>query len=192
MKRVILIVLDSFGIGEMPDANEYGDVGTSTIRSVSTSDFFKVPNMVNMGLLNIDGVSVGEKTDHPIGAFARLTETSKGKDTTIGHWEIAGIQSMKPLPTYPNGFPKEILDELSRLTGRGILCNKPYSGTVVINEFGDEHVKTGDLIVYTSADSVLQIAAHEDVVPVETLYEYCHMARKLLKGKLFRRIRIGI
>lgn len=183
MKRVILIVLDSFGIGELPDAAEYGDVGTSTIRSVSTSDFFKVPNMRKMGLFNIDGVEVGEKTEKPIGAYARLAEMSKGKDTTIGHWEIAGIQSMNPLPTYPNGFPKEILDKLISVTGRGFLCNKPYSGTEVISDFGDEHVKTGKLIVYTSADSVLQIAAHEDVVPVETLYEYCHMARKFLIGE---------
>ncbi len=183
MKRVILIVLDSFGIGEMPDAVEYGDVGTSTIRSVATSPFFKVQNMEKLGLLNIDGVSVGEKVTQPKGAFARLAETSKGKDTTIGHWEIAGIQSMKPLPTYPNGFPKEILEKLSKLTGRGILCNKPYSGTAVINDYGDAHVKSGDLIVYTSADSVLQIAAHEDVVPVETLYDYCHMARELMTGE---------
>ena len=129
MKRVILIGLDSFGIGELPDAAEYGDVGTSTIRSVSTSDFFKVPNMRKMGLFNIDGVEVGEKTEKPIGAYARLAEMSKGKDTTIGHWEIAGIQSMNPLPTYPNGFPKEILDKLISVTGRGFLCNKPYSGT---------------------------------------------------------------
>ncbi len=183
MKRVILIVLDSFGIGEMPDAAEYGDLGTSTIRSVSTSKYLDVPNMEKLALFQIDGVNVKASEGQPVGAYARLAETSKGKDTTIGHWEIAGIHSMKPLPTYPDGFPKEVLDKLKEMTGRGILCNKPYSGTAVIAEYGDEHVRTGDLIVYTSADSVLQIAAHEDVVPLETLYEYCHMAREFLTGE---------
>ena len=115
--------------------------------------------------------------------MARMTEVSKGKDTTIGHWEIAGVISNSPLPTYPNGFPKEIIDEFSKRTGRGVLCNKPYSGTDVIRDYGEEHMKTGDLIVYTSADSVFQIAAHEDIVPVETLYEYCSIARKMLQGE---------
>lgn len=183
MKRVFLIVLDSFGIGEMPDAADYGDKGTSTIRSVAGSEFFDAPNLTKMGLFNIDGVELGRKTDKPTACIARMTEVSKGKDTTIGHWEIAGINSERPLPTYPDGFPKEVLDAFSKATGRGVLCNKPYSGTVVINEFGDEHVKTGDLIVYTSADSVFQIAAHEDVVPVEELYEICKTARKILTGE---------
>ena len=183
LKRVFLIVLDSFGIGEMEDAPSYGDVDVNTLRSVSSSSYFRVPNMKKMGLLNLDGVSVGEKEDAFIGRIARMKEASKGKDTTIGHFEIAGVYSGNPLPTYPNGFPKELLDEFSRQTGRGVLCNLPYSGTAVIAEYGDAHVKTGDLIVYTSADSVFQIAAHEDVVPVESLYEYCKIARKLLVGE---------
>lgn len=182
-RRVFLIVLDSFGIGEMEDAPSYGDVDVNTLRSVSSSSYFHVPNLKKLGLFNLDGVSVGEKEDAFIGRIARMKEASKGKDTTIGHFEIAGCISDKPLPTYPNGFPKELLDEFSRLTGRGVLCNLPYSGTQVIAEYGDAHVKTGDLIVYTSADSVFQIAAHEDVVPVETLYEYCKIARKLLVGE---------
>ncbi len=182
-KRVFLIVLDSFGIGEAPDAADFGDAGANTIRSCSTSPYFQLPNLARLGLFNIDGVDCGPAAENPIGIYGRMTEISKGKDTTIGHWEIAGIRSDSPLPTYPNGFPQEVIDEFSRLTGRGVLCNKPYSGTVVINEFGDEHVKNGDLIVYTSADSVFQIAAHEDVVPLETLYEYCRMARKMLQGK---------
>lgn len=183
MKRVILIVLDSFGIGEMEDAAQFGDVGTNTLRSVSSSSFFHAPNLKRLGLANLDGVDFLEKEAHPIGRIARMTEKSRGKDTTIGHWEIAGIWSMEPLPTYPNGFPKEILDEFSARTGRGVLCNKPYSGTEVIKAYGDEHVRTGDLIVYTSADSVFQIAAHEDVIPVEQLYEYCRIARRILTGR---------
>ncbi|MDE5867182.1 MAG: phosphopentomutase, partial [Lachnospiraceae bacterium] len=136
-----------------------------------------------MGLFNLDGVDCGEKTANPTARIARMKEASKGKDTTIGHWEIAGIYSPKPLPTYPDGFPKEVLDEFSKKTGRGVLCNKPYSGTVVIQEYGDAHMDTGDLIVYTSADSVFQIAAHEDIVPLEQLYEYCRIARDILKGE---------
>lgn len=183
MKRVFLIVLDSFGIGEMADAAAYGDKGTNTIGSVASSPYFKVPNMEKMGLFCIDGVNIPTSVKEPTAKIARMKEASKGKDTTIGHWEIAGIQSENPLPTYPEGFPQEVLEEFSRRTGRGVICNKPYSGTVVIQEFGDEHVKTGDLIVYTSADSVFQIAAHEDVVPVETLYEYCRIAREMLQGE---------
>lgn len=183
MKRVFLIVLDSFGIGEMPDAAEYGDKGTNTLLSVSKSPYFSMENMKKLGLFNIDGVSYEEKTEKITGTIARMTEKSKGKDTTIGHWEIAGICSEKPLPTYPNGFPKEVLDEFSKKTGRGILCNAPYSGTEVIKVYGKEHMETGKLIVYTSADSVFQIAAHEDIVPVETLYEYCEIAREILQGE---------
>lgn len=183
MKRVFLIVLDSFGIGEMEDAAAYGDKGTNTLRSVSSSPEFDMPHMKNLGLFNIDGVTCREGVEAPRARIARMKEASKGKDTTIGHWEIAGIWSKQPLPTYPNGFPKEILEEFSKATGRGVLCNKPYSGTEVIQKYGDEHVKTGDLIVYTSADSVFQIAAHEEVVPVETLYEYCRMAREILQGE---------
>ncbi len=183
MKRVFLIVLDSFGIGEMEDAASYGDNDVNTLRSVSASSFFHMPNMKRLGLFGIDGVTVGERTDAPIGAYARMTERSKGKDTTIGHWEIAGIYSPKPLPTYPEGFPKEVIDAFCEKTGRGVLCNLPYSGTAVIQKYGDEHMRTGDLIVYTSADSVFQIAAHEEIVPVEQLYEYCRIAREILQGE---------
>ena len=183
MKRVFLIVLDSFGIGEMEDAADYGDKGTNTLESVSSSSYFSMPNMAKMGLFNIDGVECGTKVANPTAKIARMKEASKGKDTTIGHWEIAGIISKKPLPVYPEGFPVELLERFSEMTGRGVLCNKPYSGTEVIKDYGDEHVQTGKLIVYTSADSVFQIAAHEDVVPVETLYEYCRMARELLQGE---------
>jgi len=184
MKRVFLIVLDSFGIGAMPDSAEYGDVGVSTLNSVAGSSHFHVPNMAKMGLFNLDGVTVGKKEENPTALHARMEEASKGKDTTIGHWEIAGICSKKPLPVFPEGFPEEVLKEFSEKTGRGVLCNKPYSGTVVINDYGDEHVKTGDLIVYTSADSVFQVAAHEEVVPVEELYRYCRIAREMLTGDL--------
>lgn len=199
MKRIFLIVLDSFGIGAMEDAKEYGDVGVNTLRSVSLSPYFCVPNLKHMGLFQIDGVSKGTSKENPkensfgnilekeSGEFsariARMKEASKGKDTTIGHWEIAGIISGQPLPTYPEGFPEVILEKLEQATGRGILCNKPYSGTEVIQDYGDEHVKTGKLIVYTSADSVLQIAAHEDVVPVEQLYQYCESAREIMQGE---------
>ena len=183
MKRVFLVVLDSFGIGEEPDADLFGDAGTNTLRSCASSSYFKFDNMKKLGFFNIDGVEVGEKTENPEGAFARMRETSMGKDTTIGHWEIGGIISPKPFPTYPNGFPQEILDEFEKRTGRGVICNKTYSGTVVINDYGDEHVKTGKWIVYTSADSVFQIAAHEDVVPLEELYDACRIAREILVGE---------
>lgn len=183
MKRIFLIVLDSVGIGEMPDAADYGDAGSNTIKAASTSPYFSMPHMRKLGFFNIDGVDIGEKEEKPTGAVARMAEVSRGKDTTIGHWEIAGVISPTPLPTYPNGFPKEVLDEFSQKTGRGVLCNKPYSGTDVIRDYGEEHIKTGDLIVYTSADSVFQVAAHEDVVPVESLYEYCRIAREMLTGE---------
>ena len=183
MKRVFLIVLDSFGIGEMPDAAEYGDKGTNTLASVAESPYFSMENMKKLGLFNIEGVNCKEKADTILATVAKMAEKSKGKDTTIGHWEIAGICSKKPLPTYPDGFPKEVLDEFSKRTGRGVLCNAPYSGTEVIKVYGKEHMETGKLIVYTSADSVFQIAAHEDIVPVETLYEYCEIAREILQGE---------
>ena len=182
MKRVFLIVLDSFGIGQMPDSAAFGDVGVNTLAACATSDKLHIPTMIAAGLGNIDGVSCLPKSDAK-GAYARLQESSMGKDTTIGHWEIAGIVSENPLPTYPNGFPDEILKPFMEQTGRGVLANAPWSGTEVINEYGEQHMKTGDLIVYTSADSVFQIAAHEDVVPPEKLYEYCRIARALLQGK---------
>ena len=182
-KRVFLIVLDSFGIGEMTDSYLYGDEGSNTFYSCFKQEGFDVPNMKKLGLFNIDGIDFGEKEAEPAGAYGRFCEMSKGKDTTIGHWEIAGIISDEPLPTYPDGFPEEVLAEFSEKTGRGVLCNKPYSGTKVIEDYGKEHLETGKLIVYTSADSVFQIAAHESLVPPEKLWEYCRIARKILQGK---------
>ncbi|MBE6713969.1 MAG: phosphopentomutase [Ruminococcaceae bacterium] len=181
-KRVFLIVLDSFGIGEMPDSYRYGDKGANTLKSISKSEFFACDNMRKLGLFNIDGVDL-PNISAPLAVFARLGEVSEGKDTTIGHWEIAGIVSEKPLPTYPCGFPDHLIEEFSRLTARGVLCNRPYSGTEVIKDYGKEHLESGDLIVYTSADSVFQIAAHEKIVPVEELYEYCRIARSILVGE---------
>ena len=183
MKRVFLIVLDSFGIGAMPDSEKFGDVNVNTLAACTTSEKLQIPNMIKAGLGNIDGVSCLPKETAPTGAYARLTERSMGKDTTIGHWEIAGIISPDPLPTYPNGFPEEVLKPFMEQTGRGVLANAPWSGTAVIDEYGQQHMETGDLIVYTSADSVFQIAAHEDIVPPEQLYEYCRIARKILQGK---------
>ncbi|MCR4655734.1 MAG: phosphopentomutase [Lachnospiraceae bacterium] len=182
-RRVILIVMDSFGCGEAPDSGDFGDKGADTLRSCYTSKYFRADNLKKLGLFNLDGVDYAESESDLIGACARMTEASKGKDTTIGHWEIAGIISDKPLPTYPEGFPEDVIKEFEEKTGRGSLCNKPYSGTVVIDEYGDEHVKTGKLIVYTSADSVFQIAAHEEVVPLEELYRDCRIAREILKGE---------
>ena len=183
MKRIFLIVLDSCGIGQMPDAAAFGDENVNTLRSCAASEHLHIPNLITSGIGNIDGVDYLPKTDIPAGAVARLTEKSMGKDTTIGHWEIAGIVSPDPLPTYPVGFPEEVLEPFRKATGRGVLANAPWSGTAVIEKYGDEHVATGDLIVYTSADSVFQIAAHEEVVPPEQLYEYCRIARAQLQGK---------
>ena len=185
MKRVFLIVLDSFGIGEAPDAKDFGDEGSNTLLAVSKSLYFDLPNLEKLGLFAVDGAEIDgdRQTTVPIGTYGRMTEQSKGKDTTIGHWEIAGIISEKPLPVYPKGFPEEVTAVFEQETGRKSLCNRPYSGTEVIRDYGDEHVKTGALIVYTSADSVFQIAAHEDVVPPEELYRYCKIARKILTGK---------
>lgn len=183
MKRIFLIVLDSFGVGYEPDAADFGDVGANTLRSCASSAQFNMDNLIAAGFGNLDGVDYLPKTGAPTAAVARLQERSKGKDTTIGHWEIAGVVSENPLPTYPNGFPDEVLAPFQAQTGRGVLCNLPYSGTEVIKDYGREHVQTGDLIVYTSADSVFQIAAHESVVPPEQLYAYCRIARSILQGK---------
>ena len=183
MKRVFLFVLDSFGIGAMPDAESFGDVGVNTLASCAASAELKIPNMIAAGLGNIQGVTCLPRAEAPTGAFARLTEKSMGKDTTIGHWEIAGIVSPDPLPTYPDGFPAEILDAFEKATGRGWLCNLPYSGTDVIRDYGEEQMKTGKWIVYTSADSVFQVAANEELIPLEELYDACHKARNILRGK---------
>lgn len=191
-KRVFLIVLDSFGIGGAPDAEDFGDEGSNTLAAVLSYSDRPFPNLAKMGLFSIDGEDDPRITDYlskqesipsPSGAYARVRELSAGKDSTIGHWEIAGILSGKPLPTYPDGFPEEILKKLSKACGREILCNKPYSGTEVINDYGEEHMKTGSIIVYTSADSVLQIAAHEDIIPVEELYDICRKAREIMTGE---------
>lgn len=183
-KRVFLIVLDSFGIGEMPDADKFGDEGSNTLGAIYKSPKFDAPNLKSLGLFNIDGVDLNKEVKAPKGSFARMTEASNGKDTTTGHWEMAGIISKKPMPTFPNGFPQEFIDEFSKKVGRDIYCNKPYSGTEVIKDYGKKHMEEGGLIVYTSADSVFQIAAHEDIVPVEKLYEYCEIARNMLQGDL--------
>ena len=182
-RRAIVIVLDSVGCGAAEDAARWGDEGSHTLRSAAKSSFFHMPNMKKLGYFNIDGMDLGLEEPAPLGDFARLRELSMGKDTTTGHWEMAGIISEQEMPTYPQGFPEEVIRAFEEQTGRKAICNLPYSGTAVIEEYGDEHVKTGALIVYTSADSVFQIAAHEDVVPVETLYEYCRIARKILIGK---------
>lgn len=183
MKRVFLIVLDSFGIGELPDAAEFHDQGSNTFKTIAKSPKFYLPNLASIGLFNIDGVNCRESVENIKGAVARLAERSRGKDTTIGHWEIAGAISEKPFPTYPDGFPKEIMEQFERAIGRKTLCNKPYSGTEVIKSYGQEHLQTGNPIVYTSVDSVFQIAAHEDVIPVEELYEMCRKAREILQGE---------
>lgn len=185
MKRVFLIVLDSFGIGALQDAYEFSDAPTvNTLRSISTSKKFFVPTLEKLGLFQIDGVKNFLSSEQiPIASFGRLKEKSHGKDTTIGHWEIAGLVTSHGLPTFPDGFPKNIIEKLESAFGRKTLCHKPYSGTQVIHDFGQEHLKTGALIVYTSADSVLQIAAHESIVPREQLYEFCRQARKIMQGE---------
>lgn len=188
MKRVFLIVLDSVGIGEMPDASNYGDEGSHTVFAASHSKDFFMPNMKKLGFFQLDGMKVDKQhtwvntKEAMQGAICRLSEKSKGKDTTTGHWEIAGMISEEPMPTFPDGFPRDLIERFEERTGRKILCNKPYSGTEVIKDFGKEHMETGALIVYTSADSVFQIAAHESIVPIETLYQYCEIARELCQG----------
>ena len=188
-RRVFVIVLDSFGIGEMPDAAAWGDAGSNTLCACGTSPLFQIPHLTELGLCNIEG-ALDSPYEHslapvaaPTGAFARMQEASQGKDSTVGHWEMAGVVSPRPFPTYPQGFPPEVIEPFEEATGRKVLCNLPYSGTDVIRDFGREHVETGALIVYTSADSVFQIAAHEAVVPPEQLYEYCRIAREQLTGE---------
>ena len=183
VRSIFLIVLDSYGIGALPDAADFGDEGSNTLKTITASKAYDTPNMKKLGLFNIDGVDWMKKEESPAGAYGRMKERSRGKDTTIGHWEIAGVVSPKPLPVYPNGFPEEILEKFREATGREVLCNLPYSGTDVIRDYGEEHMKTGALIVYTSADSVFQIAAHEEIVPVEELYRYCEIAREILCGE---------
>ncbi len=182
-KRVFLIVLDSLGAGALPDAAEFGDAGAFTLRSLSRSEKLFIPTLRRLGIGNTEGLGFLGTNDSPEAAVCKLAEKSNGKDSTIGHWEMAGVISPNPLPTFPEGFPDEVLKEFSRITGRGVLCNKPYSGTQVIADFGEQHMCTGDLIVYTSADSVFQIAAHEEVVPLSELYRICEATRKMLVGR---------
>lgn len=180
-KRVFLIVLDSFGVGAAPDADVFGDVGSDTLGAVRKDEKFNCPNLKKLGLFNIEGIDGG--TANPNSAYAKMQELSMGKDTTIGHWEIAGIVSSQPMPVFPDGFPAEVINKLEQSIGSKVLCNKVYSGTEVIKDYGAEHMKTGCPIVYTSADSVMQIAAHEKVIPVERLYDICGKARKIMTGK---------
>ena len=182
-KRVFLIVLDSFGIGAAHDAADFGDIGSNTLGSISKTGKLSIENMIAMGLGNISGVDSIPSTSAPTAAYARLFEKSKGKDTTTGHWEMMGVISESPMPTYPNGFPSEVMEEFEKAVGRGTICNLPYSGTDVIRDYGEEHLKTGKLIIYTSADSVFQIAAHEELVPIDQLYDICRTAREILVGK---------
>ena len=183
-KRVFLIVLDSLGVGASPDADQFGDVGADTFGSLVKSGELKVPHLEKLGIFRIDGTSFRKESKCKIiGDYGKLEPKSKGKDTTVGHWEIAGIVSPKPMPTYPGGFPRDVIVSFEVATGRGTLCNKPYSGTEVLKDYGVEHILTGRYIVYTSADSVFQIAAHEKVIPIEELYDACQKARDLLVGE---------
>lgn len=182
INRVILIVLDSVGVGELPDAHLYGDVGSNTLGNIATAvGGLKLPNLQSMGLGNIIDILGVEKLDIPSGAYGKMAEKSPGKDTTTGHWELAGQILQEPFPVYPNGFPEEILAEFRSKIGRDIIGNIAASGTEIIDILGQEHIRTGKPIVYTSADSVFQIAAHEDIIDIETLYEYCKIAREILK-----------
>ena len=181
--KTFLIVLDSVGAGALPDAAMFGDAGAHTLKSISKSSKFQIPNLLKLGLGNIEGLDFLGAAEQPLASYGRAREQSRGKDTTVGHWELAGVVSERPLPTFPEGFPAELLKKFTEITGRGVLCNLPYSGTDVIRDYGEESVKSGKLIVYTSADSVFQIAAHEEMVPPEELYEICRQARELLIGE---------
>ena len=185
MKRAIIIVLDGVGIGELPDACKYNDCGSNTLMNIKKQvPNLKLKNMCSLGLGNIENCNnLYDKTENPKGFYGKLAEYSAGKDTTTGHWEISGVWLPKPFPTYPDGFPKEIMEKFEKAIGRKTLANYPASGTAIIEKLGDEHIKTGYPIIYTSADSVFQIAAHEDVIPVSELYEICEKAREILTGE---------
>lgn len=184
IKRVTIIVMDSLGIGALPDAGRFGDEGADTLGHILDSCSLQIPNLRKLGMGNITGAAGGRlEVKEPSGAFGRFMERSNGKDTITGHWEIAGIYTQVPFKTYPDGFPQELMDEFCRRIGRGYLGNCTASGTEIIEQLGDEHEKTGKVIVYTSADSVFQIAANTDIVPLEELYDICSKARELLKGE---------
>lgn len=183
MKRAIIIVMDSVGMGELPDAHKYGDVGSNTLGNIAAQiKGFSLPNLQSLGLGNIQGIEGFERVENPIGSFGKMDEKSAGKDTTTGHWEMMGIVLPKPFPTYPDGFPHDVIDRFEERIGSPILGNIPASGTQIIKDLGKDHMKTGYPIVYTSADSVFQIAAHEDIIPIERLYEICRIAREILIG----------
>jgi len=182
-RRIVWVVLDSVGIGELPDAADYGDVGRNTLGHIAESRPLKLPNLVRLGLANIAPLAHLEPAPAPLGACGKGATHSPGKDTTTGHWEMAGVWLDQAFPVYPQGFPRDLIAEFERRIGRGIIGNKPASGTEIIKELGQEHVRTGKPIVYTSGDSVFQIAAHEDVIPVAELYRMCEIARKLLDGR---------
>ena len=183
-KKAILIVLDSVGIGQLADAAQYGDVGADTLGHIVSSCHPHIPNLMEMGLGHIDDISFESTVKTVSGSYCKMREVSAGKDTTTGHWEISGVQLMRPFPTFPNGFPQDFLYRFEAAVGRGTIGNKAASGTAILDELGEEHMATGKLIVYTSADSVFQIAAHEDVVPLPELYRICEIARDMLVGEL--------
>ncbi|CEJ74753.1 phosphopentomutase [[Clostridium] sordellii] len=184
MSRVIWMVIDSVGIGALPDSEKFGDVNVNTLGNiVKAYEDIQLPNMIKLGLSNIDGIDSLDSIDNPIGSFGRASEVSKGKDTTTGHWEMTGVLVETPFKTYENGFPKEIIDEFERKTNRKVIGNKPASGTAILDELGEQQMKTGEVIVYTSADSVFQIAAHEEIIPLEELYKMCEIAREIMMGE---------
>lgn len=184
INRVTIFVMDSVGIGALPDAERFGDVGANTLGNISKEmGGINLPNLVKLGLGNIDGIEGVERTENPIGSFGKSMEISNGKDTTTGHWEMAGLHIKEPFKTYPDGFPEHIMSKFEELIGKKALGNKPASGTEIIKELGEEHMKTGNPIVYTSADSVFQIAAHEEIIPLEELYKMCSIAREILMGE---------
>lgn len=183
MKRIIWIIIDSVGIGALPDSKKFGDEDVNTLGNIVRNyKDIKIPNLINLGIGNINGVDFMDKIDKPIGSFGKCMEVSQGKDTTTGHWEMTGVLVKTPFKTFENGFPKEIIDEFEKRTGRKVVANKPASGTAILDEYGEHQMKTGDVIVYTSADSVFQIAAHEEIIPLEELYKMCEVAREIMMG----------
>ena len=183
MSRVIWMVIDSVGIGALPDSQKFGDVNVDTLGNIVRScKGIKIPNMIKLGLANIEGVDSLENIESPIGCYGRCSEVSKGKDTTTGHWEMTGVLVETPFKTFENGFPKDIIEEFERRSNRKVIGNKPASGTAILDELGEQHMNTGEVIVYTSADSVFQIAAHEEIVSLDELYKMCEIAREIMMG----------
>lgn len=189
-RRIAVIVLDSVGIGALPDAEKFGDIGVHTLGNIAKVRGLQLPNLASLGLFNIEPVAGNSPVDRPRAHYGKMAEVSAGKDTTTGHWELMGVHTTKPFQTYPHGFPQELIQEFEKRTGRGVLGNKPASGTAIIEELGEKHLQSGDCIVYTSADSVFQIAAHEDVIPLEELYRICEIARELTLDDRFAVVRV--